>query len=383
VPDRELFEIAASAIEASTRPEKWTDVCERLGARCDALFALVFEFDPTTHGSPIFHTPGNLDVIEEFIALFTAGASNDEPRAYESVARQEVGAFLPEAELLGVRNDADIPHNAFRDSYFPLIGARSRGAARLNDIGPYLDVLSMHFGGGSDEMIPSVRSDVALVGPVIGKAIEAGRIFRALSREYGMLLEAFDYLDCGAIICEPDGHVLLSNRAFCALAHDADVVTEVGGALSAAVESKRTVLARLVRDAARAEVSSRDLVIALERRSGQLPVIAKGAPLRSADIRADETLSLLLFVDPEDETRLSVEGLAAFGVLSPAEIEVCELLVRGFSTVEIANRRDTSAETTRAQIKSASAKLLCSSRLDLVRLALTTRAPIAARSPSS
>ena len=377
--DKELFEIAASAIEASTRPEKWTEVCERLGDRCNALFAFVFEFDPTLHGAPIFHTPENLEFMKEFIALFKSGASNDEPRSYASIARQEVGVFLPEAELLGVTHDSAIPPNAFRDGYFPLIGAQSRGAARLNDIGPYLDALSLHFAYGSKHMDPRVRNDIALLGPVLGMALEAGRIFRALSRGYVMLLEAFDTLDCGAVICEPDGHILLSNRTFQAFAREADAILEVGGMVSTVAERGRAGLARLVHDATRSGTTSRDLVLALERRSGKLPIIAKGAPLRSADIRAGETLALLLFIDPEDETRISVEGLAAFGVLSPAEIEVCDLLVRGVPTKDIALRRDTSTETTRAQIKSATAKLLCTSRLDLVRLALSTRAPLADR----
>ena len=81
-------------------------------------------------------------------------------------------------------------------------------------------------------------------------------------------------------------------------------------------------------------------------------------------------------MDPEGEGRIDASGLAAFGVLSPAELEVCDLLVRGFETPAIAERRGTGLETARLQIKAAAAKLACRSRLDLVRLAMAARPPM-------
>lgn len=381
MPDRELFEIAALAVEATTDPQKWTDICGRLGERSQALFALVFEFDPATHSAPIFHTPPSLGAIESFVDLFRSGTAEDEPRSYEAMARQKVGVFLSEAELLGVPSDAEIPYNAFRDSYMPLIGGVTRGAAKLNDIGPYLDTISLHFAYGSEDIDPNIRSDIALLGSVLGKALEAGRTFRALSHGFGALLDAFDQLDCGAAICEPDGRWLVANRAFHAMALEADAVSGQGGVVAAVSEKKRAALSRLIAEAARAESPSRDLVLALDRRSGALPIVVKAAPIRAREIGGRGTLSLLLFVDPEDRGRLSVEGIAAFGLLTPAEVELCELLVQGWPSEEIALRLDTTAETTAAQIESTMAKLLCSSRLDLVRLALTTRAPIANPAP--
>jgi DNA-binding NarL/FixJ family response regulator len=379
--DPKLFEIAALAVEATTDPRKWADVCERLGERGRALLALVFEFDPATHAAPIFHMPAKLGAVGGFVEMFRSGASADEPRSYAAMARQEVGALLSEAELLGLRTDAEIPPNAFRDSYMPLLGAVTRAGAKLNDIGPHLDAMSFHFAHGSEDIAPNVRPDIALLGPVLGKALEAGRTFRALSHGFGLLLDAFDHLDCGAAICEPDGHYLIANRTFREMARDGDAISAHGGVVMAVMERKRAELARLIADAARADSPSRDLVLALDRRSASLPIVVKGAPIRSREIGAGKMRSLLLFMDPEDRDRLSVEGLAAFGLLTPAEVEVCGLLVQGWPSEEIALRRDTTPETTRNQIKSAMAKLLCASRLDLVRLALTTRAPIANRPP--
>ena len=372
----ELLDIYKLSIEAITDAGRWPEICQRLGDRTGSLFALVFDFDPVTHTAPNFHMPDHLRVLDNFVEAFVSGASQDEIRSYEAIARNEVGDFRSEAELLGVLSDDEIPPNAFRDSYFAVVGARSRGAARLNDIGPYVDSMSLHFAHGSAEIPMNVRPDIALLGPIIGKALEAGRTFRAMARGYETLLDAFDHLDCGAVICDRAGRIMIENQRFQDMVDDGDAVMRSTGAVSAAVPEERARLLAMVSKAAQPDVRARNLILALARRSGKHPVIVKAAPVRSSTIRPDETLSLLVFVDADDKSRLSADGLAAFGVLSPAEVEVCQFLVEGLQTEEIAERRDTGVETTRAQIKSASAKLLCSSRLDIVRLALSTRPPV-------
>jgi DNA-binding NarL/FixJ family response regulator len=87
---------------------------------------------------------------------------------------------------------------------------------------------------------------------------------------------------------------------------------------------------------------------------------------------------MLIVIDPDSGIHPSAEGLRSFGVLSEAELQVCELLVRGFTTKDVAERRGSSLETIRAQVKAASAKLACRSRLDMLRLALATAPPLEA-----
>lgn len=117
----------------------------------------------------------------------------------------------------------------------------------------------------------------------------------------------------------------------------------------------------------------------LPRRFGRLPLVLCASPTRDRDLGPHPTI-LLLAIDPEVGARLNADGLAMLGVLTEAEIEVCDLLVRGFETAAIAEHRETRAETTRDQIKAAAAKLACRSRLDILRLAMATTAPV--RTPS-
>jgi DNA-binding CsgD family transcriptional regulator len=76
-----------------------------------------------------------------------------------------------------------------------------------------------------------------------------------------------------------------------------------------------------------------------------------------------------------DSVMLDADGIGALGLLSPAEMEVCALALRGLTANAIADRRDTSPETARGQLKSAAAKLGCRTRLDMLRLAMETRPP--------
>ncbi|MCA3486843.1 MAG: helix-turn-helix transcriptional regulator, partial [Rhodobacter sp.] len=109
----------------------------------------------------------------------------------------------------------------------------------------------------------------------------------------------------------------------------------------------------------------------------RLPYVVRGAPVRADRIdRKGGLLALLLVLDPDDEGRVTARGLGALGILTRTELEVCELLVRGFSLTEIAQIRDKSPETIKDRSKSVIAKLVCRSRLDLVRLALATNPPL-------
>ncbi|WP_170329825.1 helix-turn-helix transcriptional regulator [Ruegeria arenilitoris] len=188
-------------------------------------------------------------------------------------------------------------------------------------------------------------------------------------------MDAFDALDFAVALCKADGRILVSNQAFKETAAERDSLTDHSGTVGAALPSETDALRSILRSALDTRASPEHLITSLRRRSGRLPVIAKAAPIRESEV-APATLALFVLIDPEDSHCLNVSGLEAFNLLSPAELEVCEHIIRGTTTEEIAQLRSTSLNTTRDQIKSSTAKLACKSRLDLVRLALSARPPI-------
>jgi DNA-binding CsgD family transcriptional regulator len=247
---------------------------------------------------------------------------------------------------------------------------------RLNDIGPWSDVAALHLPCPAAEMPNAIKAEANFLLPLVGRAIDAARTLNGLSRTNGALIDAFDLLDFGVAICEPTGRIVIANAEFRSMAADRDGLSDFGGTVGTTQSSDRKILVETMAASLDPKASSRFHVCRLGRRSRRLPLIARAIPIRGAEIGASaSTLVMLLVVDPEACDRVSAEGIDALGVLSQAELEVCDMIVRGQTTAEIATRRGTSVQTSTDQIKSALAKLACTTRLDIVRLAMATRPP--------
>jgi DNA-binding CsgD family transcriptional regulator len=158
----------------------------------------------------------------------------------------------------------------------------------------------------------------------------------------------------------------------------------LGGVAGATHPADRAALAAAVAaGAGPAKAAPAQMICRLSRRSRRLPLVARTVPLSRAEAGAGgrgasgaaEALALLLVVDPEEAGRIDAEGIAALGRLSPAELEVCEMIVAGHASAVIASARGTSVATTADQVKSALGKLACATRLDILRLAMATRPP--------
>ena len=374
--DQRTTEIVTKAIEASTRPELWPEICDQMVSYTGATAFILFEFDFENFGgvraaaSSKFAKHGQ-DVIEQTLA----GPPDVELDAYARFGEQPAMAMVSEHQLYGLNNDDGMPENPFRDRVLEVAGSKSRHVARINDIGPWADVAAIHASCAGEDVPPELHHVTNGLLPIFAKSLEAGRVIRGITKTYNSLLAAFDALDFGAALVDATGHIVVSNRSFGELASDRDALTDVGGIASSTHPGDSATLRGLITSAFAASAKPADLVGALQRRSGRLPLVVKAAPIREDDV-SRATLVLLLVIDPEDERRLNADGLAAFGLLTDAELEVCTYLMRGAPTEEIADLRDTSLETTRGQIKSARAKLACDTRLDLVRLAMSTRPPL-------
>jgi DNA-binding CsgD family transcriptional regulator len=305
------------------------------------------------------------------------GSTDEDQAAYESIAKFPPANLIPEYRVYGVAHDLDMPLNHFRDAVLRAGNSKSRSVARLNEIGPWLDIVGLHMPCYGSDIPPETFTMLEFLLPVIRKALESSRLLRNLTGQYGMLLDAFDALDFPAAFCGLTGELLLANRHMRDVLNDRDSLgLSRSGILEAMNPSDRLALRTALSAASQPRTKPSELWLQLGRRSECRPYVAKLSPIRMRDIsKGNREVVLLLLADPEDDRRIHAEGLAAFGLLSPAELDVCRMLLRGIETEEIAERRSTSVETTRSQIKSATAKMACGSRLDLLRVALATSLP--------
>jgi DNA-binding CsgD family transcriptional regulator len=247
---------------------------------------------------------------------------------------------------------------------------------RLNDIGSWSDVGALHLTTPAAEIPPALKAESEILIPILGRTLEAARTLNGLHQLNGALINSFDMLDFGAAICDRTGRILVANEEFRYMAADRDGLTDIGGVAGATYSRDRNALATALMTAPDPNASPDRQICRLSRKSGRLPLIARTVPIAGRNLhRNSAPLTLLLVVDPESSDRVGAEGIGALGILTTAELEVCQMIVKGHTTSEIGSVRETSVQTVTYQVKSALSKLSCATRLDIVRRAMATRPP--------
>lgn len=376
---RDLVDILRAALDAATQPEHWDRLCEMIASRADLSAFFVYEYDPDAAMAPLLHYSDRMRQAEGQ-RILTALTCGDPPSAehelYLRLRELRSHKQVFEQEMFGLDSEAKLPSNPLRDEVLAFTGGLRRFGGRLNDIGPFIDIAAGHTRHDINRYGPEEREDFGLLFAALGKALEAGRVFRRLSSSYQRLLDLFDGLDFGVAFCDPAGNIVTANACFRELAAERDGLTALNGVVGASDAEDRSTLLRLLRSAVEPASRGGDLVMQLRRRSRRRPLVVRAMAVQERQAGAAIPLSLLLVLDPERRRMPGTDGLATFGLLSPAELEICDMLVQGCETRVIAEQRSTTLETTRGQIKQLNAKLGCRHRLDLLRLAMMTTAPL-------
>jgi DNA-binding CsgD family transcriptional regulator len=368
------------AVDVVHRPDRWPELCDAVSEALDATAFMVFEFDFARFAAPVFR--GSAAIVGA-APLVNATMRGDLPQVeregYARFASFPAGQLVGEYECYDLDHDRDLPPNPYRDAVLAVSGATARSVMRLNDIGPWIDVAALHLRCPAADLPLAAREDAEGMLTAVARSIEGARTLRGLNRSGGALIDAFDRLDFGAAVCEPAGRVILSNGTFRAMAADRDGLTDLGGIAGATHPADRAALAAALAAGPDPAAPPAQGLCRLSRRSGRLPLIARAVPLGRHEIGQAASVAgpvvLLLVVDPEEEGRVDATGIAALDCLTPAELDVCALVVAGHPMPGIAAARGTSVVSATEQVKSALMKLACHSRTDILRLAMATRAP--------
>ncbi|MEM8587396.1 MAG: hypothetical protein AAGG65_04985 [Pseudomonadota bacterium] len=375
--DRDLVEIATLAIEVPVRSNAWSELCDQISSRLVAAAFMVIEFDIANKSAPIFHnsrsmqTPKALKLIE---TVRSGGGEEDHP-GYETVAASAPGQVMGESEFFGFQPGENPGPNSFRDAVLNATGGKARTAMRLNDVGPWLDAAISH------DTVPSFAASPAFVRdgwwllPILSKAIDASRFISSLVERYTTLLSLFDRLAFAAAFCDLDGKIITENATMRHISSERDGFWRHGAQINAAFSEDQKSLNEAMSAAGRFDAAPESMTFTISKRSDGLPYVVKVLPLSDVQVHRQRVI-LLVILDPDAPGQISAEGLASFGVLSSAELDVCDRLILGMTTREISEARNTAYETTRSQIKSASLKLGIQTQLDLLRLAMITKPPL-------
>lgn len=261
-------------------------------------------------------------------------------------------------------------------------GIERRLGFRLNENRGWFDVMTLGFPAGLDRIPQATFATLAPFLPHMAKAVEMGRTFNALKLRYNAVLAMLDKIAVGLILALESGEVIVANREAERILALQDGITRTpanrlllrDGDETALLQAQIAVVART----ASGEADAAERLMRIPRPSGLHPLLVEVMPLRDSRAELERNLrgSLLVLVDPDHQTDLDIAGFGALHQLTPAETQVCELMILGHQAPEIAEIRGTRLPTVRNQIAAVYQKSGTHRRGELIRLVIRTLPPI-------
>ena len=347
---------------------KGTNICllDHVAEELNSLFMC----STTTQMQPIYtqgpHMEGELKAIGRL------------PQVQTTAEFIDVSAYIEKANAIYSDDPIDIS-----DADKLLVhewSIHSRYISRLNIQPSYLDLHTVLFDDRSKESCEAGISKIELLAPHFAKAIEISRPFLLLKSRFQATLEVLDRFHLGVLIVSPTGSIALKNTA-------ADRVLDLADAISLNAHGKLRSddaissfsLEKLIEDLLYKQ-SQGDIrhstEITLQRRSASTPYLIEISPLYEETVIGRIVGLMVVIIDPDHKKIINTSGLKEMFGLTKAESHVCQLLVDGYSTSEIAETRNVSPITVKNQIKAILSKTGQRNRSHLIRQALTINLPI-------
>jgi DNA-binding CsgD family transcriptional regulator len=220
--------------------------------------------------------------------------------------------------------------------------------------------------------------------PHLLRAIQVNRALAYAALEQRGAEDALERLGIGVIIATKEGRVLLMNPVAQRIVASRDgLVVTSGGVLGADRTAANTRLRRAIGEAALTSVGlgqGSGAAISVARPSGRRAYAVLVAPLRGvpAMLGLAPRSALVLISDPERRQRPPETMLQQLHDLTPTQAKIAAALARGESPDEIAVALRTAVSTVRQHVKAILAKTDTHRQSELVRLILSSIAPLAA-----
>ena len=364
--------------DAASSQELWSSALDAVAEGADAKGCVLFALD--TVGLPFsihrfsgIYSGHDVEYYREHLLHYEA-------EGWDAVRAAPLRTFVLDQDL-----GWDLEALRSRPDYVFLreaVDVLRRGAARLNDSPGWIDSVALQFDPSMEHVPVALIRQAEAMLPHLAKAVELGRSFAILQHRYQAILSALDHVRIGVCVTSHHGSVIVANKeakrifdlgdgltvAKDARFHcqDQDVSAQVDAAINAAIQTIK------------GEGDAAESIIAVPRRSGRHPFLIEVAPLSDSAGELERQLkgAVVFIVDPENPRPFAIETVAKLFALTPAECEVCALMVQGLTDAEIAMRRAVSVETVRTQIKAVYRKTDTSRRAELIRLTLSITPPI-------
>lgn len=371
-----LPDIYNSALDSST----WGRTLDRITDVVGAKGALLLVVDQNENGLQVSAFSQLWSDIPEIIVTYNEKYLQYEQAGYDMMFQQPKQKIILDTEVW-----VDVPDLINRPDYKYLrekVGIVRRLASRLNDNKSWLDLFTIHmdekYESMPDHTIQATRQLLAHAA----KSVELSRTFHLLKSRYNAVLTALDHVEIGICVAMRSGEVLVSNAEAKRILEQQDGIRlSTDGKITSDYPEQGAQIQQAIAqasDTAHGEGTAHELLLVSQRRSGTDSVLIEISPLRDFTRELDPLMAgaLVTLIDPVNSKPFDVTRTAAAYSLTPAESEVCRLMVEGKSTPLIGEMRGVSSETIKTQVQKVLNKTGCRKRSDLIRLALKTTPPV-------
>jgi len=307
--------------------------------------------------------------------------------ADDSIAIAKIFGIAPnsiqsEYSLFNKTNYEELPPSSFRDWQKQEFDIVNRYGLKLNAHGPWLDVLLFHTNSKKGTLSSNEILEINQISHVMSSSLKTFRVMEQLRSQFNATLNALDNLGIACFLTISNAEVVHQNKVANDLLQSQDGIRiNLSGHLSSNDDNLDHEISQACHDAfktTQAKNNSPEILLSVSRPSGRAPYLLVINPIidANAEFEVGFRCALVFVVDPEHSKHVSVEGMAKVGSLTRAEKEICKLLVQAKTTEQIMEIRNVSENTIRQQTKAILNKLNCSSRVELLRLAIDTYLPI-------
>lgn len=355
-------------------PDNWTSVLDEFAFHCGAKASSLMVGDyvyPELLNRPTSSLLSDLD-----LAYYDKTFGADELAAVKVVCEHPVQNWISDVVAFGKAADK-IPCTLYQREHCSI---DRRSAICLNDTPIWIDVMSLNYELGRDNITDEEISISQIFIPHFAKVVELNRPLALLKNRFNAVLSVLDFLKIGIVITNRTGEVLIFNQ-------EADATFDADDGMSLSRHKKMTMrspelqnsLNRAIAAAADShDPSTFEATMIAPKRSRGSAWLLDIFPLNDLQGQIDGVFqgAAIFIIDPDRKDVISTHGMEALYGLTPAEGQVSALLAEGMRSEEIADTRNTSPETVRSQIKSLFTKTDSNSQADLVRLALKVNLPV-------
>lgn len=230
------------------------------------------------------------------------------------------------------------------------------------------ELISMWRGKGRPQLDREALQLLQLVMPHIQTALQVRQVLGAAEVRAQNAEALLNASTTAAILLDEHGEIVFLNSAADRLTREADGIRIYNNQISPTDNTSRMALRALILAAAARNQQDPGGAIKLERRSGSRPLQVLVTPFRPMDTRRSNARVLILVTDPEQKVNFPDAILRALYDLTPAETEIANGLLTGFSLEEVALLRKVSVATVRSQMKNLMGKTNTNRQSELIRL---------------